>query len=369
MWGTTPTRPSSTSSSRSSRSRPTPSRSGRRAPSSPSASPSGRSATCCRTTTPRSSRPRSPSSPRCTAGRYEFGALRGHGWIPPKAGVPVIESRDRYEESLDILFKALEEERFSYDGQFYKIDDSHIVPRPTSSFRVFARRHERPDVRARGRARLGDRRAAAPALRGAEGPARPLPDEVRRARNDPGHRLDPCLLPRRRPRHGASRGRAGHEELPRRQRLAADRGRQAASRRGDERCRLRLLPRRDPRAARRHALRRDDRRRHRLGRHARRRDRAHRGGPRRLRGPHRGLDHRQPGRLRPLAGDQGAGAVRGQGDAALPPGSSGAEPSLPDGRPSARWWPMLVCAAGLAWLRSIASSVGERSGTMGPHAR
>jgi alkanesulfonate monooxygenase SsuD/methylene tetrahydromethanopterin reductase-like flavin-dependent oxidoreductase (luciferase family) len=71
-------------------------------------------------------------------GRYEFGALRGHGWIPAKAGVPVIESRDRYEESLDILLKALEEERFSYDGQFYKIEDSHIVPRPTSSFRVFA---------------------------------------------------------------------------------------------------------------------------------------------------------------------------------------------------------------------------------------
>jgi alkanesulfonate monooxygenase SsuD/methylene tetrahydromethanopterin reductase-like flavin-dependent oxidoreductase (luciferase family) len=71
-------------------------------------------------------------------GRYEFGALRGHGWIPAKAGISVLESRDRYEESLDILFKALEEERFSYDGQFYKIDDSHIVPRPTSAFRVFA---------------------------------------------------------------------------------------------------------------------------------------------------------------------------------------------------------------------------------------
>ena len=71
-------------------------------------------------------------------GRYEFGALRGHGWIPAKAGISVLESRDRYEESLDILFKALEEERFSYDGQFYKIDDAHIVPRPTSAFRVFA---------------------------------------------------------------------------------------------------------------------------------------------------------------------------------------------------------------------------------------
>jgi flavin-dependent trigonelline monooxygenase, oxygenase component len=71
-------------------------------------------------------------------GRYEFGALRGHGWIPLKAGVPIEETRDRYEESLDILFEALENERFSYDGTFYKIDDSHIVPRPSRKFRVFA---------------------------------------------------------------------------------------------------------------------------------------------------------------------------------------------------------------------------------------
>jgi alkanesulfonate monooxygenase SsuD/methylene tetrahydromethanopterin reductase-like flavin-dependent oxidoreductase (luciferase family) len=70
-------------------------------------------------------------------GRYEFGALRGHGWVPAKAGVPVTETRDRYEESLEILFTAFREERFSFDGQFYKIDDSHIVPRPERSFRVF----------------------------------------------------------------------------------------------------------------------------------------------------------------------------------------------------------------------------------------
>jgi alkanesulfonate monooxygenase SsuD/methylene tetrahydromethanopterin reductase-like flavin-dependent oxidoreductase (luciferase family) len=70
-------------------------------------------------------------------GRYEFGALRGHGWIPAKAGVPVIESRDRYEESLEILFTALDEERFSYEGSFYTIDDSHVVPRPKHRFRVF----------------------------------------------------------------------------------------------------------------------------------------------------------------------------------------------------------------------------------------
>ena len=70
-------------------------------------------------------------------GRYEFGALRGHGWIPLKAGVPIGQTRDRYEESLEILFTALENERFSYDGDFYTIDDSHVVPRQPRKFRVF----------------------------------------------------------------------------------------------------------------------------------------------------------------------------------------------------------------------------------------
>jgi alkanesulfonate monooxygenase SsuD/methylene tetrahydromethanopterin reductase-like flavin-dependent oxidoreductase (luciferase family) len=70
-------------------------------------------------------------------GRYEFGVGRGHGWIPKKAGVPLAESKARYEESLELLFTALENERFSYDGQFYSIDESHIVPRPERRFRVF----------------------------------------------------------------------------------------------------------------------------------------------------------------------------------------------------------------------------------------
>jgi len=70
-------------------------------------------------------------------GRYEFGALRGHGWIPQKAGIPIADTRDLYEESLDILFAALGNEHFSYNGKHYKIDDSHIVPRPSRKFRVF----------------------------------------------------------------------------------------------------------------------------------------------------------------------------------------------------------------------------------------
>jgi alkanesulfonate monooxygenase SsuD/methylene tetrahydromethanopterin reductase-like flavin-dependent oxidoreductase (luciferase family) len=70
-------------------------------------------------------------------GRYEFGVGRGHGWVPGKAGVPMAETKDRYGESLEILFKALENERFSHDGRYYQIAESHIVPRPDRKFRVF----------------------------------------------------------------------------------------------------------------------------------------------------------------------------------------------------------------------------------------
>src|SRR5438105_6904687 len=68
-------------------------------------------------------------------GRYEFGALRGHGWIPGKAGVPVGESRDRYEESLEILVKALDNDRFSYDGRHYTIDRAKVYPEAEHRFR------------------------------------------------------------------------------------------------------------------------------------------------------------------------------------------------------------------------------------------
>ena len=73
-------------------------------------------------------------------GRYEFGVGRGHGWMPPKAGLALTpESRERYEESVELLFTALENERFSYDGKHFQVADSGIVPRPADGrrFRVF----------------------------------------------------------------------------------------------------------------------------------------------------------------------------------------------------------------------------------------
>ena len=64
-------------------------------------------------------------------GRYEFGVGRGHGWMPPKAGLRLTpESREWYEEAVELLFTALENERFSYDGSFWKLRDVVVEPRP-----------------------------------------------------------------------------------------------------------------------------------------------------------------------------------------------------------------------------------------------
>jgi len=58
-----------------------------------------------------------------TGGRYEWGVGRGHGWIPPKAG--------------DLLLAALENERFSYHGEYFDVDDSHVVPFVSTPYSVY----------------------------------------------------------------------------------------------------------------------------------------------------------------------------------------------------------------------------------------
>jgi flavin-dependent trigonelline monooxygenase, oxygenase component len=71
-------------------------------------------------------------------GRYEFGVGRGHGWVPPKAGVRLRDVKELYEESFELFFKALEQERFSHQGRFFEVDDSHIVPPPPQrKLRIF----------------------------------------------------------------------------------------------------------------------------------------------------------------------------------------------------------------------------------------
>lgn len=73
-----------------------------------------------------------------TGGRYEWGVGRGHGWIPTRAGERLDEhSRPRYEEAVDLLFTALERERFSHEGAFFQVEDSHVVPFRRAPYRVF----------------------------------------------------------------------------------------------------------------------------------------------------------------------------------------------------------------------------------------
>jgi flavin-dependent trigonelline monooxygenase, oxygenase component len=70
-------------------------------------------------------------------GRYEAGLVRGHGWHPPKGGVATRETRDRYEETLEIIIQAFDEGRVSYAGQYYTIDDAELWPPLERKVRCF----------------------------------------------------------------------------------------------------------------------------------------------------------------------------------------------------------------------------------------
>src|SRR5215471_14328039 len=64
-------------------------------------------------------------------GRVEFGI--GRGAIPAHFsgfGIAQRESRDRFLEGLDIVLGAWKNERFSYHGRFFQIDNLMVVPKP-----------------------------------------------------------------------------------------------------------------------------------------------------------------------------------------------------------------------------------------------
>lgn len=65
-----------------------------------------------------------------TNGRLECGLGRGHAWLFGPSAVPLEESRPRYNEAIDILELALSQEKFSYNGHYYKVQDVSVVPRP-----------------------------------------------------------------------------------------------------------------------------------------------------------------------------------------------------------------------------------------------
>src|SRR5215468_5561206 len=64
-------------------------------------------------------------------GRLDFGVGRS-GF--PRAyagyGVPYVESRERFRESLDVIIKAWTQERFSHAGKYFACQDLAVVPRP-----------------------------------------------------------------------------------------------------------------------------------------------------------------------------------------------------------------------------------------------
>jgi len=65
-----------------------------------------------------------------TGGRLECGVGRGHAWLNEPANVALEESQQRFVEALDILVKAWTEERFSYRGRYYQVEDLCVVPKP-----------------------------------------------------------------------------------------------------------------------------------------------------------------------------------------------------------------------------------------------
>jgi len=65
-----------------------------------------------------------------TDGRLECGIGRGHPWILISAGVPMVESKERFDEVLAILEQAWTEPRVNFEGKFYSIRNQVVVPRP-----------------------------------------------------------------------------------------------------------------------------------------------------------------------------------------------------------------------------------------------
>ena len=57
-----------------------------------------------------------------TNGRLECGLGRGHAWLFGPCNMPLEESRPRYEEAIEILLRSWTQEKFSFEGRFYKVD-------------------------------------------------------------------------------------------------------------------------------------------------------------------------------------------------------------------------------------------------------
>ena len=66
-----------------------------------------------------------------TEGRLMLGVGRGaFGFEMERLGVPLAISREKFDESLDVLTALLREEEVSWDGKYYKFDPLTVMPRP-----------------------------------------------------------------------------------------------------------------------------------------------------------------------------------------------------------------------------------------------
>lgn len=66
-----------------------------------------------------------------SGGRFDFGTGRGYQAGEFRGlGVPMDESRSRYEEVMDICVGLWTQDHFSYNGQHYQVDDVTIEPKP-----------------------------------------------------------------------------------------------------------------------------------------------------------------------------------------------------------------------------------------------
>ncbi|MFQ5776412.1 MAG: LLM class flavin-dependent oxidoreductase [Terriglobia bacterium] len=65
-----------------------------------------------------------------TQGRLECGLGRGHAWLYGPTNVALEESRPRYHEAIEILVRAWTQDKFSFEGEYYKVKDLSVVPKP-----------------------------------------------------------------------------------------------------------------------------------------------------------------------------------------------------------------------------------------------
>src|SRR5499427_9618594 len=65
--------------------------------------------------------------------RLEFGVGRGVAYQYPGYGIPLEESRERFEEALDFIVQAWTNEPFSFEGKYFRARDLSVVPKPLQS--------------------------------------------------------------------------------------------------------------------------------------------------------------------------------------------------------------------------------------------